>query len=190
MLNSSSKCQVVNSDAGHKLTELLTGVFVFLYSPIQNGVVEAHFGCSFANNIFDRCWEERRRFFFPLLVSTVWHQQTRKHTLTVFNHRMETLLSLTIFVDSECSNLTFLMTPTPSFFFFALLKFCKTHLLFFGIFKTRNYFSETRGEFTAPHWCIHYKRASWKSWRFRSHRTCANTVSGKVKKTEWRQICT
>lgn len=78
---------------------------------------------------------KKEDFFFSLLVLTVWHQQTRKRTLTVCNHRMETLLLLTVFVDSECSNLTFLMTPTPSCFF-SLLKFCKTYLLFLGIFKT------------------------------------------------------
>lgn len=137
---------------------------------------------------------EKREDIFPLLVATVWHQQRRKRTLTVFNHGMETLLSLTVFVDSDCSNLTFLMTPTPSFFhsqdtFTGFFLFC-----FFGILKTRNYFSKTRGEFTAPHRCKCYKRAYWKSWQFRSHCTCANTGSGKVKKTkqnkEWRLTCT
>lgn len=65
---------------------------------------------------------------------------------------MESLLSLTIFVDSECSNLTFLMTPTPSRHIYCFLAF----------FKMRNYFSETKGEFRAPHRCTYYKRDYWK----------------------------
>lgn len=116
---------------------------------------------------------EKKEGIFSLLFSTVWHQETRRRTLTVFNHRMETLISLTVFVDSECYNLTFLMTYTPYFF----------HSPQTLQDKTRNY-SETRREFRAPHQCTHYKRAYWKLWRLRSRHTCVKTRSGKVKKAK------
>lgn len=141
---------------------------VFVFPPIWNGVTTAPFGCSFANNILINVI--KKEDVFLLLVSTLWHQQTRKSThwqfLTTKRERSCWL---------ECRMQRFLMSATP--FILSLSLNSAKHVSFLAFSKVAPAFQK-HGEFTAPHRCsrlMHGKQGAgiasfqpkrmWKHWQ-------------------------
>lgn len=87
----------------------------------------------------------RRKTFFPFFFQLYDISKQESAHWQFLTIEWKQLLSLTVFVYSECSNLTFLISSTPSFFFHSL-NFAKHIYCFWAFWKLENTFQKQEGK--------------------------------------------